>query len=157
MKALFALCTLLLFAGSASAQTPAPQDLTQTPGSNVAVTECYPHQHVMGEPGHPWIDPYGALHAAAHFPYSEGFLAITYSNNAAIPATEVDFGLASRGALIAFARDLGTFTPGAAISHEFSVDPKIFPLHKSLPYCVVLRVKYSNGTEWDNPNPRAIY
>ena len=144
-KTLFLLCSVL-FAVPVNAQ--------QTPGSNIVVTECYPHQHIEGQPGHPWVDPYGAFHAAAHFPYNEGFLAITYRNTARIPATEVDFGLRARGSLVAFARDLGTFTPGASISHEFSVDPKIFPIGKALPYCAVLRVKYANGTEWDNPNPR---
>lgn len=150
------MCSVLFFAAPANAQTTAPTTLVQTPGSNIIVNECYPHQHLMGTPGHPWIDPYGAFHAAAHFPYTEGFLAVTYTNTASIPATEVDFGLLSRGSLIAVAKDVGNFTTGASISHEFSIDPEIFPIRGTLPHCTVLRVKYVNGTEWRNPNPRQV-
>ena len=107
----------------------------------------------MGAP-HPWIDPYGILHTNVNtFPYAEGFLAITYANQASKPATEVDFGLVSRGYLIAVVNDAGTFSPNVPIAHEFDVSPEIFPIGTSLPYCAVMRVKYANGTEWHNPNP----
>jgi hypothetical protein len=131
------------------------QTLKQTPGSQISVTQCYPHQHQpgVGAP-HPWIDPYGILHTNVNtFPYAEGFLAITYANQASKPATEVDFGLVSRGYLIAVVNDAGTFSPNVPIAHEFDVSPEIFPIGTSLPYCAVMRVKYANGTEWHNPNP----
>lgn len=141
-------CVLLLPPIPASAQ-----DVRQTPGSQIAVTHCYPHRHRAGTPGHPWIDPYGIYHGAANFPYTVGFLAIDYVNQAPKAASEIDFGLVARGTLIAVTKDVGTFTPGATIAHEFSVDPEIFPIGTALPYCAVLRVKYADGSEWRNPNP----
>lgn len=138
----------LLFAVPASAQ-----ELRQTPGSNITVEQCNPHRHALGSPGHAWIDPYGNVHARGNFPYAVGFLAVEYTNDAAKAAQEIDFGLVSRGSLIALAKDVGTFSPGARINHEFSLDPEAFPIGTTFPYCAVMRVKYANGTEWRNPNP----
>ena len=145
----------LAIALAASTGASYAQSLKQTPGSQISVTQCYPHRHQpgVGAP-HPWIDPYGILHSNVNtFPYAEGFLAITYANQAAKPATEVDFGLVARGSLIAVVNDAGTFSPNVAIAHEFSVSPEIFPIGTSLPYCAVMRVKYADGTEWRNPSP----
>lgn len=130
------------------------QTLKQTPGSQISVSQCNPHQHTAGT-SHPWIDPYGVWHpaTAGSFPYTEGFLGITYVNNAPKAAKEVVFGLVSRGSLIAIANDIGTFSPGVTIDHEFDVSPEIFPIGTSFPYCAVLRVKYADGTEWYNPKP----
>ncbi|HEV3153843.1 MAG TPA: hypothetical protein VGZ02_08580 [Candidatus Baltobacteraceae bacterium] len=144
---------MFAFAASACAIPAAAQTLTQTPGSKITVSQCNPHQHHVGMPGHPWIDPYGIYHGAEPFPYTEGFLEVGYTNNASKPAKEVDFGLVSRGSLIAYAKDVGTFSPGVAIDHEFSVDPEIFPIGTALPYCAVLRVVYTDGTQWQNPTP----
>jgi len=130
---------------------PAQAQLRQTPGSQITVTECNPHRHTAAQ-AHPWIDPYGIWHSTG-FPYYEGFLAITYTNNAQVAAKEVDFGLVVRHTLIAVTTDVGTFSPGAQIAHEFEVSPEIFPIGTSFPYCAVLRVKYSDGTEWHNPRP----
>jgi hypothetical protein len=117
------------------------------------VEQCNPHQHEPGSGGHVWVDPYGRHHGIRNFPYTAGFLGVTYTNNAKKAAREVDFGLVSRGSLIAVAKDVGTFTPDVRINHEFSVDPEIFPIGTALPYCAVIRVKYADGTEWRNPNP----
>lgn len=86
--------------------SPAPaQELTQTPGSGVMVEQCNPHQHEPGSGGHVWVDPYGRYHGIRNFPYTAGFLGVTYTNNAKKAAREVDFGLVSRGSLIAVRRD----------------------------------------------------
>jgi hypothetical protein len=143
---------LFALALSGSSLSAFGQDLKQTPGSNVRVMQCLPHLHTAGT-AHPWIDPYGVWHSSSDFPYSQGFLAITYVNDAKKPATEVDFGLVSRGTLIAVTNDVGSFATGASIAHEFSVSPQIFPIGTALPYCAVLRVKYADGTEWHNPSP----
>lgn len=124
--------------------------LVQTPGSHIRVTNCEPHRHAVGYPGHPWIDPYGNYHGARYFPGDDGFLAITYVNERSVPATEVEFGLVARGWLIAVVRDAGKFSPGVAIDHEFSLDPEVFPIGTALPQCPVLRVKYADGSEWRN-------
>ena len=144
-----AAAAFLAAAVPAVAQSPA-----QTPGSNVTIADCNPHQHAAGYAGHPWIDPYGAYHGPAQFPYTEGFLEISYTNDASKAAKEIDFGLVARGSLIAFVKDAGTFSPGARIDHEFSVDPQIFPIGTALPYCAVMRVKYADGSEWRNNQPQ---
>jgi hypothetical protein len=144
-----AFALIIAAGGVAAAQT-----LRQTPGSQITVSACDPHQHTAGT-SHPWIDPYGMWHpgSAGTFPYTEGFLGITYANTAPKVAKEVDFGLVLRGSLVAIANDLGTFSPGVQIAHEFDVSPEIFPIGTSFPYCAVLRVKYADGTEWYNPKP----
>lgn len=129
------------------------QTVRQTPGSRITVTQCNPHRHTVGTAAHPWIDPYGNYHNVANFPYDVGFLGVTYTNDARVAAKEVDFGLVARNSLIAVAKDVGTFSPGAKIDHEFSVDPQIFPIGTAFPRCAILRVKYADGREWRNPNP----
>ena len=131
----------------------AAQELRQTPGSRITVTQCAPHRHPAGYRGHPWIDPYGVYHNTSPFPYWVGFLGVAYTNNAPKAAKEVDFGLVSRGSLIAVTKDVGTFSTGTKIDHEFSLDPDVFPIGTAFPYCAVLRVKYADGSEWRNPNP----
>lgn len=145
LRSLFKFLTVLI--GAAIVTPAAAQNLQQTPGSNITVAQCYPHRHRAGIGAHPWIDPYGIYHNAAGFPYTEGFLEVTYTNNARVPARETDFGLVSRDWMIAVAKDAGTFAPGARIDHEFSLDPEIFPIGTALPYCAVLRAKYADGTE----------
>ena len=59
---------------------------------------------------------------------------ISYRNTANVAATEVDFGLVARGNLISIARDT-------------------FPIGTAFPYCAVMRVKYADGSVWENPHP----
>ena len=124
--------------------------LRQTPGSQITVSQCRPHLHTAAQ-AHPWIDPYGYWHYHGFFPYEEGFLEITYVNNANVAATEIDFGLVARHSLIAVVTDKGTFSPGATVDHEFSVDRQIFPIGTEFPYCAVMRVIYTDGSTWTNP------
>jgi len=154
MSRSFLLSALSLAAAATLALSAAgAQTLKQTPGSRISVTQCNPHRHSTGTLAHPWIDPYGVYHNDARFPYEVGFLGITYANNAHSPVKEVDFGLVARSSLIAIVKDVGTFSPGAKIDHEFSVDPEIFPIGTAFPQCAVLRVKYADGREWRNPDP----
>lgn len=145
--------TLLLVAAWLFAVPASAQDLRQTRGSNITVEQCNPHRHSAGSPGHTWIDPYGNLHGRGNFPYTVGFLAVEYTNDARKTAREIDFGLVSRGSLIALAKDVGTFSRGVRINHEFSLDPEVFPIGTAFPFCAVMRVKYADGTEWRNPAP----
>jgi len=134
------------------AGTAAQPEMRQTPGSNITIYACDPHVHVQGV-SHPWVDPYGTLHQPTHFPNDEGFLTIDYLNDAKKTATEVDFGLVIRDSLVATATDKGTFSSGIKIQHEFVISREVFPIGTSEPYCPVLRVKYSDGSEWRNPIP----
>lgn len=133
-------------AGVASAQ------IVQSPSAKILITSCTPHVHGEGQP-HPWIDPCGNWHyAPTRFPYWDAFLAITYQNESSVAATEIDFGLVAGDALVAVAKDVGKFSPGVMIDHEFVVSREIFPLGAS-PRCAVLRVKYADGSVWQNPIP----
>jgi len=138
-----------LVAGAASADEP---ETRQTPGSNIVILNCNPHEHGPGA-SHPWIDPYGNWHYRGAFPYDEGFLGVDYRNDAKTSASEIDFGLVARGSLVAIAKDVGMFSTGTEINHEFVISREVFPIGTSFPYCAVLRVKYSDGSEWRNPNP----
>jgi hypothetical protein len=137
--------------GIAAVATAEPQT-RQTPGSNISVLTCDPHRHTPGV-SHPWIDPYGTRHYPNNFPSDEGFLGIDYQNNSKVAATEVDFGLVVRDSLVATAKDIGSFSTGAKIQHEFVISREVFPIGTTFPYCAVLRVKYRDGSEWRNPNP----
>jgi len=141
-----ALAAALLAPIAARAETP------QTPGSNILVTECDPHVHTAAQV-HPWIDPYGYWHSSPNFfPSWDAFLGIAYENRAPVQATEIDFGLVAGGWLVAVAKDVGKFAPGVKIDHEFVVSREIFPL-RGMPYCAILRVKYADGSVWQNPRP----
>lgn len=142
----------ILVIGLSTLPARAGSTLVQTPGSNIAVTECNPHRHTVAQ-AHPWVDPYGVVHSASDFPYFDAFLGITYRNEAKVEATEVDFGLVARGSLIAVTRDVGRFSPGVVIDHEFVVSREIFPIGTEFPECAVLQVKYADGTQWRNPTP----
>jgi hypothetical protein len=135
-----------------AAASSAEQAIQQTPGSHIAILNCYPHQHAPGT-SHPWIDPYGGQHSSGIFPNDEGFLGIDFQNDAKTTMTEIDFGLVVRDTLVATAKDIGTFSPGIAIKHEFVISREVFPIGTAYPYCAVLRVKYSDRSEWHNPNP----
>jgi hypothetical protein len=132
---------------------PALAQERQTPGSRIQVEVCHPHRHTAAE-AHPWIDPFGVWHyGRVDFPWWDGFLQVTYRNQAGVAASEVDFGLVARGSLVAVAKDVGTFSPGVRIDHEFVISREVFPLGTEFPYCAVLRVRYSDGSVWTNPNP----
>jgi hypothetical protein len=124
----------------------------QTPGSQILITNCDPHRHTPAQ-AHPWIDPYGTTHTQNNFPSWDAFLTISYQNQASKAATEIGFGLVTRGSLVAVTKDLGTFSTGVSISHEFVVSSEIFPIGTTPPYCAVLWVKYADGSVWVNPHP----
>ncbi|MBC5799247.1 MAG: hypothetical protein GIX03_11020 [Candidatus Eremiobacteraeota bacterium] len=122
----------------------------------------YPAGYVRGYyPGYPyyWVDPYGFRYyqpaPIAPAPAAPT-LGIDYVNTSPQTAKAVDFGLIARGHVIAEVRDVGTFTTGARIQHEFGLSPNAFPIGTGLPQCVPLLVEYQDGKVWKNPRrPRA--
>jgi hypothetical protein len=143
----------IILAAALLLPTSALAQFRQTRGSQIFVMGCRPHVHTAAQ-AHPWVSPYGVRESnLGAFPAYDGFLAISYKNQAYIAADEVDFGLVARGSLIAIARDVGTFSPGVEIDHEFVVSREIFPIGTSFPICRVLRVKYADGSVWHNPSP----
>ena len=127
--------------------------VNQTAGSNIEVTVCNAHRHYRAVERHPWVDPYGVHHTANNFPLWDGFLTIAYRNESRSTATEIDFGLVVRGKLVETATDVGTFSPGVLIDHEFAISHEIFPLGPASSQCPVIRVKYANGAVWYNSRP----
>ena len=131
--------------------------LRQTPGSHIQITHCNVHTHPPNV-RHPWVDVYGVTHPVTDFPADQAFLAIAYTNTATKAAREIDFGLVSRGELIAIAHDRD-FERDGLVAHEFVIlrmfHPRELPnrFNADLPYCAVLKVTYSDGSSWRNPNP----
>ncbi len=123
---------------------------------------AYPAGYVRGYyPGRPyyWVDPYGSRYyqpaLVAPAP-AASTLGIDYVNTSPQTAKAVDFGLVARGHLVAEVRDVGSFTTGARIQHEFGLSRNVFPISTGLPECVPLLVEYQDGTVWKNPRrPRA--
>ena len=64
--------------------------------------------------------------------------------------TDIEFGLVANGRLVAEVRDVGTFSPGAEIKHQFGLNPNVFPLQTALSRCVPLRIIFADGTTWKN-------
>ena len=102
-----------------------------------------------------WTDIYGYRYTQA--PLSRNaFLAIDYVNRSAVPIRSIEFGLVANGRLVAEVRDVGTFSPGAEIKHEFGLNPNVFPIQTGLPKCVPLHVLFQDGTRWKNPRLPAL-
>ncbi len=78
-------------------------------------------------------------------------LAVDYVNQTTSVIRSVEFGLMTRGHLLAEVRDAGMFTPTVEISHDFRV-PNLWIGRGGLT-CVPLTVTFSDGTIWNNPAP----
>ena len=55
--------------------------------------------------------------------------------------------------MVAEVRDVGTFSPGAEIKHQFGLSPNVFPLGTSIVECVPLKITFVDGSKWKNPAP----
>ena len=102
-----------------------------------------------------WTDIYGYRYTQAQLS-RDAFLAIDYVNKSAVPIRSIEFGLVANGRLVSEVRDVGTFSPGAEIKHEFGLNPNVFPIQTGLPRCVALRVLFQDGTRWKNPRLPAL-
>jgi hypothetical protein len=119
------LVMLIPFFGHPTAAPTVPP--AQTPGSNIAVTECTAQ-----------LDPPP--------------LKIGFRNTASDSATEVDFAVVGVGTITTVA-DRGTFAPSKPVTHEFALPQGTSPLGLSSARCIVTKVIYSTGRTWTNPNP----
>ena len=106
------------------------KDFVQTPGSQIAISRC--------------LVP--------------GGLEMSWKNLAQQDATEVDIGLVQHGVLVFETTDKGTFSPGTLIEHEYYDAPggsgKGYFVADDMMQnrCIVLGVKYADGTSWANPS-----
>jgi hypothetical protein len=76
-------------------------------------------------------------------------LAVDYSNQTASVIRSIEFGVMTRGRLIAEFQDAGTFSPATEISHDF----RIPNLGSGGLTCVPLRVTFSDGSTWNSSQP----
>ncbi len=102
-----------------------------------------------------WADVYGQRYYQVPL-RSNPSLGINYVNQTQVVIKEIEFGLVAKGNLVAEVRDVGTFSPGVEIRHEFGISPNVFPLGTGLARCVPLRISFENGTTWENPHLPAL-
>ena len=171
MKTLAALCLLSgVLAISGPAISRADTMGSGAPGSArspIKVNRCDPMLHTTAYPvgyvpafypyGGPyfWTDIYGYRYPQARLSKS-ALLAIDYFNRSAVAIRSIEFGLVANSRLVAEVRDVGTFSPGAEIKHEFGLNPNVFPIETGLPRCLPLRVTFQDGTKWKNPRLPAL-
>jgi len=147
----------LLSAGSFS-----PAFAQPAPEHPVKVTTCDPRQNAVAYgsawtpayyPYNPylWNDVYGYRYWQPSYVQNNPTLAIDYSNQTSKVMKSIEFGLIANGNLVAEVKDVGTFSPGIEIKHEFGISPNVFPLQTGLPRCVPLRIAFADGTHWRNP------
>ena len=129
----------------------------------VKVTTCNPQQNAQAfgpayvpgyypvGPYYGWYDVYGYRYYQPPVVTTNPTLAIDYSNQTNKVMKEVEFGLIANGHLVAEVKDVGTFSPGVEIKHEFGLSQNVFPLQTALSHCVPLRITYADGTKWRNP------
>ena len=134
-----------------------------TPGRYpVHVASCQPSRNEMVSGG--WVPAYyprGPYYWPSVYGYSyyqppvrtqNPTLSIEYRNVDDKPMKQIEFGLVANGNLVAEVRDVGTFSPGADIKHQFGLSPNVFPLSTALARCVPLKITYEDGTKWRNPH-----
>jgi hypothetical protein len=162
--------------GSAQTATPVPM---MYPGAKhgtphrdiehpINVTTCNPQRNVGVVGGYSpafypgWAGPYWgwpSVYGPTYYQYpvqGNPTLSIDYSNNTQIVMKQIEFGLVVRGNLLAEVKDVGTFSPGAEIKHEFGVSPNVFPIQSGFPQCVPLKITFEDGTKWTNPHLPAL-
>jgi hypothetical protein len=104
-----------------------------------------------------WPSVYGAGYNYYQYPVQGNpTLNIDYHNATNIVMKDIEFGLVARGELLAEVRDVGTFSPGAEIKHEFGISGNVFPIRTGLPQCVPLKIVFMDGTHWTNPHLPAL-
>jgi hypothetical protein len=129
--------------------------------SPVHVSTCQPSRNVMVSGGwapayypagpYYWPSVYGYRYYQPPVRTSNPTLNIDYTNNTQQTMKQIEFGLVANGNLVAEVKDVGTFSPGVEIKHEFGLSPNVFPLQTGLARCVPLKIVYADGTKWKSP------
>lgn len=138
------------------------------PPHPIHVSRCHPERNIYQGGGYaPAYYPYRAgpywgwpsAYGPMYYSYPvEGHptLSIDYVNVTSDVMKQIEFGLVVHGTMIAEVKDVGTFSPGAEIKHEFGVSSNIFPIQTSYAQCVPLKITFENGTTWHNPHLPAL-
>jgi len=104
-----------------------------------------------------WPSVYGPGYSYYSTPVQNNpTLSIDYRNNTSVVMKDIEFGLIAHGQLVAEVRDVGTFSPGIEIKHEFGLNPNVFPLSTSMTQCIPLKITFADGTKWKNPHLPAL-
>lgn len=98
-----------------------------------------------------WPNVYGYRYYQPPVRTGSPTLNIDYHNATSKTMKQIEFGLVANGNLVAEVKDVGTFSPGAEIKHEFGLSPNVFPLSTSLAKCIPLKVTFDDGSKWRNP------
>ena len=98
------------------------------------------------------VDADGPLYALLAPEPIGAALSISYANATTRVMKSVDFGFVSGGSIIAHVRDVGRFSPHAAIKHDFEIDAGVFKLRAALAQCIPLHITYADGSTWTNPD-----
>lgn len=128
---------------------------TCDPKRNVYMSGGYAPGYFPGGPYWGWPSVYG-LNYYSYPVQGHPTLSIDYTNVTHAVMKDIEFGLVAHGNLVAEVRDVGTFSPGAEIKHQFGVSQNIFPLGTSLVECVPLKIKFEDGGVWKNPHLPAL-
>ena len=152
----------------ALATVPAGAIVGPAGGQRIAIKRCEPSQSVTTTPigfapgfypggRYFWDDPFGYPYYQRPLAVNQsGSLSIDYVNVTPVVMRTIEFGLVANGKLVAEVRDVGTFSPGIEIKHQFGLDPNVFPLRTALAQCVPLRVTYSDHATWVNPRLQGL-
>lgn len=144
--------------------------VTSHPAHPIKVNKCNPQRNNYTQAGYVpayypggvgpywgWPSVYGYGYQYYQYPVSGNpTLAIDYVNVTQTVMKDIEFGLVVRGNLVAEVRDVGTFSPGAEIKHEFGISRNVFPLQTSFQECVPLKITFADGTKWKNPHLPAL-
>lgn len=128
----------------------------------VAVSKCDPNANVSTRyPGYVpgyypasryyWGDVYGTRFYQPPVTTANPTLNVDFKNVTNKVMSEIEWGLIANGRLVAEAKDVGTFSPGAEIKHQYGLSRNVFPLQTGLPRCIVLHVAFADGTHLVNP------
>jgi hypothetical protein len=99
-----------------------------------------------------WGDPYGYGFYQPPVTTTNPTMYVDFTNITNKVMKDIVWGLVANGRLVAEARDVGTFSPGAEIRHKYGISINAFPLQTAMPQCVALAVTFEDGTHVRNPN-----
>jgi hypothetical protein len=133
----------------------------------IKVSTCQPSRNVIHTGGgwgpgyypvgpYRWPSVYGYNYYEPPLRTSDPTLAIDYTNDTSQVMKQIEFGLVANGNLVAEVKDVGTFSPGVEIKHEFGLSRNVFPIRTALSRCVPLTIVYADGTKWKNPHLPAL-
>jgi hypothetical protein len=128
---------------------------TCNPQRNNYVSGGFAPAYYPGGPYWGWPSVYG--YSYYQYPVQgQPTLSIDYANATSVVMKDIEFGLIAHGQLVAEVRDVGTFSPGAEIKHQFGLSRNVFPLGTSIVECVPLKITFEDGTKWKNPHLPAL-